>query len=91
VQVAAANAAGCNQAPEAAKLGNGMATKQPNGVESGGRGGRRAGAGRPPGAKNKRTLALLDRVKKKGHELPRLLRRMNDKKLPEDYRDSLAA
>jgi hypothetical protein len=67
-----------------------MATKQPNG---GGHGGLRAGAGRPPGARNKRTIALLDRVKKKGHELPlpRLLRRMNDKKLSEEYRDSLAA
>jgi hypothetical protein len=31
-------------------------------------------------------------VRKKGYELPlpRLLRRMNDKKLPEEYRDSLA-
>ena len=57
------------------------------------RGGRRAGAGRPPGAKNKRTLMLIAQVKKNGHELPlpRLLRRMNDKKLPEEYRDSLAA
>ena len=67
-----------------------MATKQSNGF---GRGGRRAGAGRPPGAKNMRSLALLNRVQKKGFELPlpRLLRRMNDKKLPEEYRDSLAA
>jgi hypothetical protein len=59
-----------------------------------GRGGRREGAGRPHGTPGKRVLAreLLARAKAEALELPvdRLLRRMNDDRLPEDYRDHLA-
>jgi hypothetical protein len=60
-----------------------------------GRGGRREGAGRPRGALGKRVRAreLCAQTKAEGLELPvdRLLRRMNDPGLAEDYRDQLAA
>jgi hypothetical protein len=58
-----------------------------------GRGGRREGSGRPKGSWNRRSRLLLGRAKAQGLEmpLPRLLRRMNDRKLPENYRDTLAA
>ena len=60
-----------------------------------GRGGRRENAGRPKGAlgKNSRTRELLAQAKAEALELPvdRLLRRMNDPSLEEDYRDHLAA
>ena len=57
-----------------------------------GRGGKRDGSGRPKGSRNKRSTLLIERAKTKGLEmpLPRLLRRMNDRKLPENYRDQLA-
>jgi hypothetical protein len=57
-----------------------------------GRGGKREGAGRPKGALGKRSRELLARAKAEG-ELPveRLLRRMNDASLSEEYRDELAA
>jgi hypothetical protein len=57
-----------------------------------GPGGRRERAGRPPGALGKRSRELLAQAKAEGLEFPvdRLLRRMNDPNLPEDYRDSLA-
>jgi hypothetical protein len=59
-----------------------------------GRGGRREGAGRPKGAlgKRARTRELLAQAKAEGLEMPvdRLLRRMNDAGLAEDYRDQLA-
>jgi len=56
-----------------------------------GKGGRREGAGRPKGARNKRLP--LSRLEKLRAELPldRLLRRMRDKRLNEEYRDKLAA
>jgi hypothetical protein len=58
-----------------------------------GRGGRREHSGRPKGARGRRSRELLAQAKAEALELPvdRLLRRMNDKKLPEDYRDQLAA
>jgi hypothetical protein len=59
-----------------------------------GRGGKRPGAGRPKGSKNKRSHAeeLVARAKTEALELPvdRLLRRMNDAAIPEEYRDQLA-
>jgi hypothetical protein len=62
--------------------------------KKGGHGGKRPGAGRPPGAPNKikRKSEILQRLKAKGRELPldRLLRRMADKTETERYRDSLA-
>jgi hypothetical protein len=65
--------------------------RKPTGV---GRGGRRPGAGRPKGASNKRSRAaeLIARAKADALELPvdRLLRRMNDASLPEEYRDEIA-
>jgi hypothetical protein len=66
-----------------------MARTKPTGV---GRGGRREGAGRKAGSKNRRTLQLLARAKLKNLEMPvdRLLRRMNDPRLSEEYRDQLA-
>jgi hypothetical protein len=58
-----------------------------------GPGGPREGAGRPRGALGKRNRELLARAKAEALELPvdRLLRRMNDNRLSEDYRDHLAA
>jgi hypothetical protein len=58
-----------------------------------GRGGRRVGAGRPKGARNKRSVALVEQARSEDLELPlpRLLRRMNDPELTETYRDGLAA
>ena len=57
-------------------------------------GGKRAGAGRPPNAKNKRSkaAALVAKAKAEALEMPvdRLLRRVNDKQLDEKYRDQLA-
>jgi hypothetical protein len=65
--------------------------RKTNGI---GRGGKRPGAGRPPGAKNKRSKAaeLVAKAKAEALEMPvdRLLRRMNDTSLPEMYRDELA-
>ena len=62
--------------------------------KKGGQGGKRPGAGRPPGARNKirRKPAILQRLKAQGRELPleRLLRRMADRRETERYRDSLA-
>jgi hypothetical protein len=62
--------------------------------KKGGQGGKRPGAGRPPGARNKirRKPAILQRLKAQGRELPleRLLRRMADKHETERYRDQLA-
>jgi hypothetical protein len=57
-----------------------------------GRGGRRSNSGRKPGSRNKRSEFLIRRAEAEDLELPvpRLLRRMNDKSLPENYRDSLA-
>ena len=57
-----------------------------------GRGGRRSNSGRKPGSHNKRSQFLIQRAAAEELELPipRLLRRMNDKNLPENYRDSLA-
>jgi hypothetical protein len=57
-----------------------------------GRGGRRSNSGRKPGSHNKRSEFLIRRAEADDLELPvpRLLRRMNDKSLPENYRDSLA-
>jgi hypothetical protein len=57
-----------------------------------GRGGKREHAGRPRGARGKRDRELLARAKAEALELPvdRLLRRMNDPGLAEDYRDHLA-
>jgi len=59
-----------------------------------GPGGRRDGAGRPRGARGKRNRSreLLAQIKADGLEMPvdRLLRRMNDRELPEEYRDELA-
>jgi hypothetical protein len=57
-----------------------------------GRGGRRIGAGRKPGSHSKRSEFLIRRAAAEDLELPvpRLLRRMNDNTLPENYRDSLA-
>ena len=53
------------------------------------------GSGRPKGAlgKRKRNRELLARAKAEALEMPvdRLLRRLNDASLPEDYRDHLAA
>jgi hypothetical protein len=58
-----------------------------------GRGGRRAG-GRPPGAKNKKTVLaeLLPKLAEEDVELPlyRLLRRIRDSEIDEKYRDVLA-
>jgi hypothetical protein len=58
-----------------------------------GRGGKRAGAGRPKGSRGQRSRRLISQAKAKGFELPvdRLLRRSNDPRLPEKYRDQLAA
>jgi hypothetical protein len=62
----------------------------------GGHGGKREGAGRPPGAKDKikrqSKRVVVRRLKGKGQELPleRLLRRMADKRETEKYRDQLA-
>jgi hypothetical protein len=60
-----------------------------------GRGGKRHGAGRPKGSlgKNSRTRELLAQAKAEALELPvdRLLRRMNDPALAENYKDQLAA
>jgi hypothetical protein len=57
-------------------------------------GGKRAGAGRPPNAKNKRSkaAALVAKAKAEALEMPvdRLLRRLNDAALDEKYRDQLA-
>jgi hypothetical protein len=55
-----------------------------------GKGGRREGAGRKPGSRNKRLP--LSRLEKLRAEMPldRLLRRMCDPALPEEYRDKLA-
>jgi hypothetical protein len=58
-----------------------------------GRGGRREHSGRPKGARGRRSRELLAQAKAEALELPvdRLLRRMNDPSLAEDYRDQLAA
>jgi hypothetical protein len=58
-----------------------------------GRGGKRENAGRPRGALGKRSRELLAQAKAESLEMPvaRLLRRMNDASLEEDYRDHLAA
>jgi hypothetical protein len=58
-------------------------------------GGRRKGAGRPPGAKSKtpeERRLFRAHAKREGLELPvdRLIRRMNDVRLDERYRDQLA-
>jgi hypothetical protein len=67
-----------------------MATKS-RGI---GRGGKRRGAGRPPGAKNKRTLLLeiLPRLAEPDRQLPlyRLLNRIADESLDPRYRDVLS-
>jgi hypothetical protein len=70
-----------------------MATHPKHAITGEGQGGRRPGAGRPKGALGKRNRELLARAKAEALELPvdRLLRRMNDGRLPEDYRDHLAA
>jgi hypothetical protein len=69
-----------------------MAGTTGNGLAKPGPGGRREGAGRPRGSKNKRSIATIEAAAAADLELPlpRLLRRMNDKSLPEMYRDSLA-
>lgn len=56
-----------------------------------GQGGRRPGAGRPAGAKNKKTQAVIDAAKEKG-ELPLefMLRVMRDKSKPFDLRSDMA-
>jgi hypothetical protein len=56
-------------------------------------GGARAGAGRKPGVPNKNSRTTVEKARAAGLELPlpRLLRRMNDKSLPEAYRDQLAS
>jgi hypothetical protein len=56
-------------------------------------GGRRIGAGRKPGEPNKNSRAMVEEARDAGLEmpLPRLLRRMNDKSLPEATRDQLAS
>lgn len=58
-----------------------------------GRGGLRPGSGRKKGSRNRRSVELLEQVEAADLELPlpRLLRRMNDPSLPENYRDGLAA
>ena len=55
-------------------------------------GGRRPGAGRPPGAQNKTRRAAIEGWQNDGLELPlaRLLRRSNDPSVPEPYRDVIA-
>jgi hypothetical protein len=70
-----------------------MATHPKHAITGEGQGGRRPGAGRPKGALGKRTRELLVRAKAEALEFPvdRLLRRMNDASLPEDYRDQLAS
>ena len=72
-----------------------MATHPKYAITGEGQGGRRPGAGRPKGAKGKRKRSqkLLAQIKADGLEMPvdRLLRRMNDPDLDEDYRDHLAA
>jgi hypothetical protein len=72
-----------------------MATHPKHSITGEGQGGRRPGAGRPKGAISKRSRIreLLARAKAEVLELPidRLLRRMNDPGLAEDYRDQLAA
>src|SRR6516165_1911520 len=61
----------------------------------GGRGGRRAGSGRPKGARNKRSKAanLVAQAKAEALTMPIdwLLRRLNDPKLRPEYRDKVAA
>lgn len=70
-----------------------MATKQSNkkSVEITGMGGKRPGAGRPPGAKNKKTQAVIDAAAEKG-ELPLefMLRVMRDARKPWDDRMEMA-
>jgi hypothetical protein len=70
-----------------------MATHPTHSVTGEGQGGRRPGAGRPKGAVGKRNRELLARAKAEALEMSvdRLLRRLNDASLPEDYRDHLAA
>jgi hypothetical protein len=70
-----------------------MATHPKYSITGEGQGGRRPGAGRPKGALGKRSRELLAQAKAEGLEMPvaRLLRRMNDERLAEDYRDQLAA
>jgi hypothetical protein len=71
-----------------------MATHPRHAITGEGQGGRRPGAGRPKGSLGRRSRAreLLARVKAEVLELPvdRLLRRMNDPTLSEEYRDQLA-
>jgi hypothetical protein len=69
-----------------------MATHPKHSITGEGQGGRRPGAGRPKGAIGKRARELLARAKAEALEFPvdRLLRRMNDVSLPEEYRDHLA-
>ena len=57
-----------------------------------GRGGWRPGGGRPKGSRNKRTKAIVEALEAERQELPlpRILRRINDASLPENYRDQLA-
>jgi hypothetical protein len=56
-------------------------------------GGRRAGAGRKKGSRNKRSLPLIEQATQAELELPlpRLLRRMNDPTVDERHRDAIAA
>jgi hypothetical protein len=60
-----------------------------------GRGGKRAGSGRPQGAlgENKQARELIARAKAEALEMPidRLIRRLNDPELSEEYSDKLAA
>ena len=60
-----------------------------------GRGGKRAGSGRPKGAlgQSKQARELIARAKAEALELPvdRRIRRLNDANLSEEYRDKLAA
>jgi hypothetical protein len=60
-----------------------------------GRGGKRCGAGRPEGSKNKRSHAaeLVARAKAEALTMPVdwLLKRLNDAELSPEYRDKIAA
>jgi hypothetical protein len=58
-------------------------------------GGRRPGAGRPKGVigKRRREREAITKARAEGLEMPvdRLIRRMNDTSLPEQYRDEIAS
>jgi hypothetical protein len=70
-------------------------SKMAGAKDSEGWGGRRERAGRPKGiiSKRRRSTAAFEDARRDGLEMPiaRLLRRMNDATLSEEYRDELAA